>query len=316
MREVFLGEYIKQRRLELGLTQEQLCEGICEPITISRLENGHQTPSRNNINALLQRLGLPGDRYYALLSKREQEIERLREETVSYNIRYQNSVESEREQMLSRALESLEELESIADEDDFVTKQFILRSKAFLGKPDGSNYSVQDRLDMLLKAIRLTVPRFDLEEINACLYSLDETKLICQIAGVYSSNGEHRKAVEILSQLIKYIQKHYQNILQSGGHLPLVSHNYALELYKCRRYEEAIEIADLGWQSCIKYGHYQFLAGIIHIKALCYCDIGDSEGGEELFRQSYYLYKAVGNEKGAALLQADAVERYRIKLGY
>ena len=50
---------MKQRRLELGLTQEELCEGICEPITISRMENGRQTPSRNRINALLQRLGLP-----------------------------------------------------------------------------------------------------------------------------------------------------------------------------------------------------------------------------------------------------------------
>ena len=47
---------MKQRRLELGLTQEELCEGICEPITISRMENGRQTPSRNRINALLQRL--------------------------------------------------------------------------------------------------------------------------------------------------------------------------------------------------------------------------------------------------------------------
>lgn len=77
MREVFLGEYMKQRRLELGLTQEELCEGICEPITISRMENGRQTPSRNRINALLQRLGLPDDRYFALLSKREEEIAAL-----------------------------------------------------------------------------------------------------------------------------------------------------------------------------------------------------------------------------------------------
>lgn len=27
MKNVFLGEYIKQRRLDLGLTQEQLCDG-------------------------------------------------------------------------------------------------------------------------------------------------------------------------------------------------------------------------------------------------------------------------------------------------
>ena len=36
MKEIFLGEVIRQRRLELGLTQEELCEGICEPMTISK----------------------------------------------------------------------------------------------------------------------------------------------------------------------------------------------------------------------------------------------------------------------------------------
>lgn len=40
MKELFLGEAVWQQRLAMGLTQEELCEGICEPITISRFENG------------------------------------------------------------------------------------------------------------------------------------------------------------------------------------------------------------------------------------------------------------------------------------
>ena len=49
MQNFLLGEYIRQRRLELGLTQEEVCDGICEPITLSRIENGKQTPSRARI---------------------------------------------------------------------------------------------------------------------------------------------------------------------------------------------------------------------------------------------------------------------------
>lgn len=64
MKEIFLGEVIRRRRIELGLTQEALCEGICEPTTISRFENGRQTPSRNHVKALLFRLGLPDDRFF------------------------------------------------------------------------------------------------------------------------------------------------------------------------------------------------------------------------------------------------------------
>ena len=71
MKEVYIGSIIRKRRQELGLTQEQLCRGICETVTLSRIENGKQTPSRSKLNALLQRLGMPGERYYALLSEQE-----------------------------------------------------------------------------------------------------------------------------------------------------------------------------------------------------------------------------------------------------
>lgn len=73
-------EYIRQERLKRGITQEQLCAGICEPITVSRMENGKQTPSYSRICAFLQRLGLPDDRYFALLSKNEMEIKVLQDE--------------------------------------------------------------------------------------------------------------------------------------------------------------------------------------------------------------------------------------------
>ena len=86
MQTVFVGEYIKRRRKELKLTQEKVCEGICDPTTLSRIENGHQTPSKTKINALLQRLGLPDSCYYAITSKNELEIETLKKEIVGCHI--------------------------------------------------------------------------------------------------------------------------------------------------------------------------------------------------------------------------------------
>lgn len=82
MQEIFIGEAIRQRRLALGLTQEELCEGLCEPATLSRIENGRQAPSRSRANALLQRLGLPNDRYYVILTPKEAEADSLRESSI------------------------------------------------------------------------------------------------------------------------------------------------------------------------------------------------------------------------------------------
>ena len=170
MKNVFLGEYIKQRRLDLGLTQEQLCDGICEPMTLSRLENGKQTPSRNRINALLQRLGLPDDRYFALLSKNELEMEALQKEIVACNANHR----------VEEGFETLKKFEQIADHDDQIAQQFILRSKVLLGRLD-QRYTPQEQIDLLMQAIRLTVPRFNLDEIESFFYSTDEIKIINQI---------------------------------------------------------------------------------------------------------------------------------------
>ena len=118
MKNIFLGEYIKQRRLDLGLTQEQLCEGICEPMTLSRLENGKQTPGRNRINALLQRLGLPDDRYFALLSKNELEMEALQKEIVACNVT----------EKVPEGFEKLAQFEKLADPDDQIAQSAFFRS--------------------------------------------------------------------------------------------------------------------------------------------------------------------------------------------
>lgn len=139
MKNVFLGEYVKQRRLDLGLTQEQLCYGICEPMTLSRLENGKQTPSRNRINALLQRLGLPDDRYFALLSKNELEMEALQKEIVACNVT----------EKVPEGFEKLAQFEKLADPDDQIAQQFALRSR--------ENEKVIDKILQFCKEHKTTV---------------------------------------------------------------------------------------------------------------------------------------------------------------
>lgn len=216
MKNVFLGEYVKQRRLDLGLTQEQLCYGICEPMTLSRLENGKQTPSRNRINALLQRLGLPDDRYFALLSKNELEMEALQKEIVACNAT----------EKVPEGFEKLAQFEKLADPDDQIAQQFALRSRVLLGRLDG-RYTPLEQIDLLMQAIQLTVPRFDLESIESFLYTRDEITIINQIGLAYSDAGQNKKAAEIYYQLLKYVRKHFKETITSIGVLPLVLYNYA-----------------------------------------------------------------------------------------
>ena len=298
MREIPIGAYIRQKREDQGLTQRQLCEGICETATISRIESGQQTPCRSRLSALLQRLGLPDDRYFALLSPNETEISSLQAEIRSC------SVHGRRE----RGLELLAELENIMEADDNIIRQFILRSRVLLG-----DYGFEEQLDMLLEAIRLTVPRFDLDKIESFLYSFDEIKIINQIGNIYAHAGQQKKANDIYSRLLQYVQQHNSNITQSTGQLTLVAYNYALELDVCHLYQDAVEIAELCRQTCVDYGHYQFLPGALHIMAECYHFMGDDEKSKDLYLQAYGIYKAIGNEHDLLLLKKDVREQLGVE---
>ena len=52
-----LGPIIRNRRIELGLSQEDLADGICSVPTLSRIENGERMPTKNHFEMLMQRLG-------------------------------------------------------------------------------------------------------------------------------------------------------------------------------------------------------------------------------------------------------------------
>lgn len=289
MPELPLGGYIRQQRRNRGMTQEQLCEGICDTVTLSRIENGKQTPSRARLSALLERLGLPMDRIFVLLTQQEQALESLEKEIIDCNIRHDTAA----------GLKLLRELEATAEADDPLTQQLILRSKALLGQEDGS-YTPEEQLEMLLQAIRLTNPRFQVYQIKSFLYSLNEVKVLNQIANTYSNLGQHDQALAIFSQLLDYIQSHFQSIPQSSGHLSLVAFNYALELATCKRYEDAIAMAELGRSACIKYGHYQFLPGCIHIIAECAHYLGDDEKSRTFYRGAYSFYVMLGDTANLA----------------
>lgn len=54
-----LGERLKQARLEKGLSQRQLCDGIVTRNMLSLLESGSAKPSMDTLTALASRLGKP-----------------------------------------------------------------------------------------------------------------------------------------------------------------------------------------------------------------------------------------------------------------
>lgn len=286
---ISIGELIRQRRIELGLTQEQLCEGICEPSNISRIENGYQLPSRSKMTALLQRLGLPSEKYYALLSDVEVEISNLQAEITSHIVRRE----------YHEGLEKLAQLETMIEDDDNILKQFILSCKVALGKRDKGNivhYSDDERIEMLYEAIRLTVPRFDIDDLSAHLLSADEIKIINQIGITYQFNCQYKAAIAIFYELMRYIKKHFRTLTQSLETAPiviLIAYNYSQFLNFDARYEDSLEIAELGLEYSKSLRNSSYLGSLLFIKANDLYHLNRVEESRKYYLQSYYVYCAL-----------------------
>lgn len=313
MKEIFLGDVIRQRRLELGLTQEELCEGICEPMTISRFENGRQTPSRNRIKALLQRLGLPDDRFYGLLNAKELEISNLEKEITSLHVQFIRATPQEKNRIREATFAKHRELEQVMDGDDTLSRQLILRSKFVLGTENGP-YSLDEGLSLVLEAIRLTSPKFDLDAIGRGLYTENEIKLINNIANCYIRAGRHYDAIDVLKPLLRYLQTSMKNIPPNRAQIPMVAYNYARELEIVKRFDDAIEIGEYARRICIDYGVYTVLPDILMILAECHYHQGNHEKSAELYRQAYYIYKAIEDENNLAILRVEAKDFLGLEL--
>ena len=105
-------------------------------------------------------------------------------------------------------------LKKIVKPDDQITQQFILQSKVLLGGLD-KRYSSDERIQMLMQAIQMTIPNFRLSKIEDYLYTLDEMKLVNQIGNAYSLAGDNEKS----SRYFLSVASVYETPSPRNGHI-------------------------------------------------------------------------------------------------
>lgn len=308
MNRFMIGEYIRTQREAKEINQDDLCRGICNRSTLSRIERGRQEPSYYTLKVLLQRLGIPEERFQILMGPQEFEIEELQQEIVADNVKHD----------FSSALKKIERLETLFQaEQQPVLQQFVLRVRALTGyEKDGQHfdYDYSTQREMLTHALELTCAGINLKNMGRFLLGEDEAKIINQIAITYSEEGNRGQAIEIYRQLIRYVQRNFAGCEVERVLLPLTAYNYSRLLGLERRYEEAIEVAKLGRQCCVKYNRCRMLGGLLLNIAYCLHEMGEDERSRELLTQSYYVYKAMEKVRNCRDVQNYAKETFGMEL--
>ena len=107
-----IGLFIKKKREEQHIRQEDLCRGICDKSTLSRIERGKQEPSSGIPGVLLQRLGINEDQLAVLLGPKDFEISDLQKEIVALNSQKEYEKAAEKIRRLEQLVEPTDRIKS------------------------------------------------------------------------------------------------------------------------------------------------------------------------------------------------------------
>lgn len=146
-----MKDVLRTRREMFGLTQEQLCEGICSVKSLRRAEKGQTDMQRETLKKLLNRLGLSGQMQWSRLITSDCKVIRMAEELAGYI----------NDRKFSVASKQLESLKSRIDLDIPQNKQYFLEKQALLefeqGKVTGEEFVKMEKeaLECTLRAENL-----------------------------------------------------------------------------------------------------------------------------------------------------------------
>jgi len=142
-----IGNIIKWKRTLLGLSQEDLADGICAVATLSRIENGERMPTQNHLELLLQRLG-----YSDVMLESYTDENDFYAHELKFKIR-----EAYINKEIEVARNLLQKFEELLTKPSKIDKQFLLLENTLL-YPE--RYSNQECLSQLETAILLTQPKY------------------------------------------------------------------------------------------------------------------------------------------------------------
>lgn len=162
----YIGDVLRIRRKMYGLTQEELCKGICVPKTLRRTERMKRNMQQNMLGAVMRRLGLSKEYQRVRLVTDDEDVVRLYEEL---NI-CRNNFDVKKARYLFNQIE--EKISLNIPEN----KQYFIDIEASLdwmeGKINKEEFALREE-----KALRCTLNIDDLPDINEIF--LTEMEMSC-----------------------------------------------------------------------------------------------------------------------------------------
>ncbi|MCL2363131.1 MAG: helix-turn-helix transcriptional regulator [Defluviitaleaceae bacterium] len=293
-----IGMMIKKLRTQKGMSQEELAHPIINRETLSRIESGKVTPHSRTMRSLFERLGYdPTELLQFHLTADEVETKRIEDELYTLMALIQrNKPEINKEH--SKKIHSL--IAKLENNKEYMEKplntQYVLKEWAlyhFYLEED------ENAMEFIYKALRITIPTFDITKINEYHLTRCDHALIITLALIHRYTNRNSLAIDILYKLKENEKRSIIDMSVSAKKMTITIRNLAHILCIEKRAQELFDLCEEGMEICHKSKEYLNYRAIAWYKAKALFLLGRTDDYIELAKKVYHamdLYQEENNK--------------------
>lgn len=281
METYIIGSILKEYRMRLKISQEDLSAGLCDMSTLSRIESGKQIPGRKLVEGLFSKMGLNPPASAIPMTRND-----LKRERIEYRIidmiataKYEIS-------------DLLEEYKNSGDTMTPLEQQFYLFHKALA--EDALAHDSENALKNYITAIRLTIADYTIEELPAVrLLTKTELLILNNIAIQLYYLGRKSEAILLMEFLRTYFETKVVSEEEKAKNYPVILHNLENWYGNADEDEKVLELCEIGIDMCIHYGKLTSFPFQIFNKGCSLVKLGRRDEGKECLSQAFTILVAM-----------------------
>ncbi len=298
-----LGDTIRYLRKKQKLTQEELAEGICSAVSISRIENGVQMPSSTVLGAILGKLGTSAYQlcniYYQTDRQMAFEWEAEAVEKLLQSGQYQ------------QAMDKLKMLEPQKDESRENLQCFLMLKAAALLQQTKDTENV---LTLLENALALSKESFDYSDFRNTLLTVREANILNLRLVALERLGRTIDAIRMGEELVSSLKRHCSAL----GEYMVMRINASINLSQCLldegRFQEALECCEDAEEQSIGSTEQILLPEIEYVRARTLHMLGRDEESRQILKAVIPYMDLVKKADSAEIARAFAKNELNLQL--
>lgn len=276
------GKTIREARLKAGLTQEQLSEGVCSTLSLSRIENSSSGVSPITFQALMAHAGAPCEVFPIFANRTDFDCFYTLKRTQYFLNSWQ----------LQETFQELEKVEAwhFANNKFYYQEWLYLQGRLQIRSGNKDHDAI---LKLFTDALAITRPEIDFSDIGGLLLSIIEIELLTAIAQEFLYLGDSDNCYLICSQIASYLANAELDYLKKDFLEAEYAIVYSKYLFYIKDYKEALSVADTHRHKMVQNSEDAPLLELTFLTALGYYYTGEKDTAYTCFKNTFYSAHAI-----------------------